>query len=104
MLRVEGGLFFANATPVAAKIRGAAQREDVHAVVVDAETVPFIDVTAAQVLDQLARELKAEGVRMVIARNIGQVRDVIHATPGDSILDTAYPTVDEAVTRVVAER
>ena len=46
----------------------------------------------------------ADGVRVVIARNIGQVRDVIQAAPGDSILDTAYPTVDEAVTRVVAER
>ncbi len=104
VLRIEGGLFFANAGPVAAEIRSAARRGDVHAVVIDAETVPFIDVTAAQVLDQVARELLADGVRVVIARNIGQVRDVIHAAPGDSILDTAYPTVDEAVTRVVAER
>ena len=47
VLRIEGGLFFANATPVAAEIRSAAHRDDVHAVVVDAETVPFIDVTAA---------------------------------------------------------
>ncbi len=103
VLRIEGGLFFANATPVAAEIRSAARRDDVHAVVVDAETVPFIDVTAAQILDQLARELRADGVRLVIARNIGQVRDVVRAALGDSILDTAYPTVDEAVTRVVAE-
>ena len=104
VLRIEGGLFFANATPIAAEIRRAARRDDVHAVVIDAETMPFIDVTAAQILDQLARELRADGVRLVIARNIGQVRDVIHAAPGESILDTAYPTVDEAVTRVVAER
>ena len=104
VLRIEGGLFFANAAPVAAEIRSAARRDDVHAVVIDAETVPFIDVTAAQVLDQVARELQADGVRVVIARNIGQVRDVIHAAPGDSILDAAYPTVDEAVKRVVAER
>ena len=104
VLRIEGGLFFANAMPIAAEIRSAARRDDVHAVVVDAETVPFIDVTAAQILDQLARELRADGVRLVIARNIGQVRDVVRAALGDSILDTAYPTVDEAVTRVVAER
>ena len=72
--------------------------------VVDAETIPFVDVTAVQVLDQLAQELRADGVRLVIARNVGQVRDVVGAALGDSILDTAYPTVDEAVTRVVAER
>jgi sulfate permease, SulP family len=104
VLRIEGGLYFANATPVAAEIRSAAHRDDVRAVVVDAETVPFIDVTAAEILDQLARELQADGIRLVIARNIGQVRDVVGAALGDSIIDTAYPTVDEAVTRVVAER
>ncbi len=103
VLRIEGGLYFANATPLAAEIRSAAHRDDVHAVVVDAETVPFIDVTAAQILDQLARELQADGIRLVIARNIGQVRDVVGTTLGDSIIDTAYPTVDEAVTRVVAD-
>ena len=81
VLRIEGGLFFANAGPVAAEIRRAAGRDDVDAVVIDAETVPFIDVTAAQVLDQVARELNADGVRLVIARNIGQVRDVLHAAP-----------------------
>ena len=104
VLRIEGGLYFANATPVAAEIRSAAHRDDVYAVVVDAETVPFIDVTAAEILDHLARELQADGIRLVIARNIGQVRDVVGAALGDSIIDTAYPTVDEAVTRVLAER
>lgn len=104
VLRIEGGLFFANATAVGAEIRNAARRDHVHAVVVDAETVPFIDVTAAQILDQLARELQADGVRLVVARNIGQVRDVVGAALDGSILDTAHPTVDEAVKRVVAER
>lgn len=104
VLRIEGGLFFANATPVVAEIRGAAQRDGIHAVVIDAETMPFIDVTAAQILDQVARELQSSGVRLAIARNIGQVRDVIRAAPGDSILDTAFPTVDEAVKQVAAGR
>ena len=104
VLRIEGGLFFANAGPIAAELRSAARRDDVYAVVIDAETMPFIDVTAAQVLDRVARELRADGVRLVIARDVGQVRDVLDATPGDSILDYAYPTVEEAVNRVVAER
>ena len=104
VLRIEGGLFFANAAPIAAEIRRAARRDDVHAVVIDAETMPFIDVTAVQVLDRVARELRADGVRLVIARNIGQVRDVVDTAPGDSILEASYPTVDEAVKRVLAER
>ena len=91
MLRIEGGLFFANAEPVARQIRGTAKRPDVHTIVIDAETVPFIDVTAAQVLEQVARDLGADGVRVVIARNVGQVRDVIHAAPGDSILMPRIP-------------
>ena len=103
VLRVEGGLFFANADAIAAEIRRAAQRDDVHAIVIDAETMPFIDVTAAQILDRMARELRADGVRLVIARNVGQVRDVLGAALGNSLLDAAYPTVDEAVTRIIEE-
>ena len=104
VLRIEGGLFFANAAPVSAAVRSAAQRDDVHTVVIDAETMPFIDVTGARYLDQLARELEANGVRVLIARTIGQVRDVIHAAPGASILDTAYPTVAEAVGAATGRR
>ena len=104
VLRIEGGLFFANVGAIAADIRSAARSDHVHAIVLDAETMPFIDVTAAQVLDQVARELRANGVRLVIARDVGQVRDVLDTAPGDSILDYAYPTVDEAVTRLVADR
>jgi high affinity sulfate transporter 1 len=103
VLRIEGGLFFANAGAIAAEVRSAARRDHVHAIVIDAETMPFIDVTAAEVLDQVARELRADGVRMVIARDVGQVRDVLGAAPGDSILDYTYPPVDQAVTRLVAE-
>ena len=103
VLRIEGGLFFANAEPVAREIRATAKRADVQTIVIDAETVPFIDVTATEVLEQVARQLTADGLQVVIARGVGQVRDVIHAAPGDSILDAAYPTVDEAVRQVVAE-
>ena len=104
VLRIEGGLFFANAAAVAADIRSAARSDHVHAIVIDAETMPFIDVTAAQVLDQVAREVRANGVRLVIARDVGQVRDVLDTAPGASILDYAYPTVDQAVTSLIADR
>ena len=60
VLRVEGGLFFANADTSAAHRPTRARRDGVHAVVLDAETIPFIDVTAAQMLDgSCADDLRA---------------------------------------------
>lgn len=56
MLRVEGGLFFANADAVRKHVQSHA-REGTKAIVLDAETVPFIDLTAAQMLAELAEEL-----------------------------------------------
>jgi SulP family sulfate permease len=65
--------------------------------VLDAETIPSIDVTAARMLVQLDDELRRRGVRLVVARDIGQVRDVLRRTEGDGPLLTAYPTVRQAV-------
>ncbi len=48
-----------------------------HAVILDAETIAFVDVTAAQMLDQLAGDLRRRGVRLMIARDVGLVRDVL---------------------------
>ena len=47
---IEGGLFFANADAVRAQVRRQAGKPGVHAIVLDAETIPFIDVTAADML------------------------------------------------------
>jgi high affinity sulfate transporter 1 len=102
VLRIEGGLFFANAAPVSAAIRRAAMRDGVHSVVLDAETMPFLDVTGAAQLDDVARELEARRVRVVIARSTGLVRDVIEAAPTDSVLDNTFPTVADAVLNVTA--
>ena len=77
MLRVDAGLFFANADHVRSVIRDAAARGGVHAVVLDAETTPFVDVTAAEMLAGLADELEREGVELLLARDVGQVRDVL---------------------------
>jgi sulfate permease, SulP family len=48
VLRVEGGLFFANADTVRDAIRMHAAEPGTRAVVLDAETVPFVDVSAAR--------------------------------------------------------
>jgi SulP family sulfate permease len=57
VLRVESGLYFANADAVRTRILQAATPEHIRAVVLDAETTPFIDVTAARMLADLTDEL-----------------------------------------------
>ena len=94
VLRVEGGLFFANADTVSKQIHAHAA-QGTKAIVLDAETVPFIDVTAAEMLAETAEDLERRGVRLVLARDLGQVRDILRAE-GQAPL-TAYPTVQAAV-------
>ena len=96
VLRVEGGLFFANADAVRARIRTRAAQPGTKAVVLDAETVPFIDFTAATMLAELAAEVERDGVALLIARDIGQVGDVLRGV-GDGSPIRTYPTVEDAV-------
>jgi len=98
VLRVEAGLFFANADHVRAVVRAAAAAEGTRAVVLDAETVAFIDVTAADMLATLSDELAALGVTLAIAHDVGQVRDTLRETGDENALERqTYATVDEAV-------
>jgi sulfate permease, SulP family len=99
ILRVESGLYFANADHVRATILAATTSAGTRAVVLDCETVPFVDVTAGRMLDELTAELRRRGVRLVIAREVGQVRDVLAAT-GEAIVPEQYRSVREAVARV----
>jgi sulfate permease, SulP family len=99
VLRVESGLFFANAEHVRGAVRSHVDK-DTHAVVIDAETVPFIDVSAARMIGELADDLRREGVALVVARDVGQVRDVLErAEPGHAEIAT-YPSVRQAVEAV----
>jgi sulfate permease, SulP family len=96
VLRVEGGLFFANADQVRAEVTRHASDPEVHAIVLDAEAMPFVDVTAVGALEELARRLEADGVRLLVARDIGQVRDVMRSA-GAGELAEVYPSVRDAV-------
>ncbi|HEY7485757.1 MAG TPA: SulP family inorganic anion transporter [Streptosporangiaceae bacterium] len=109
VVRVESGLFFANADHVRARIRALAAggSDGVRAVVLDAETVPFVDLTAAQMLADLDRDLTRDGVALLLARDIGQVRDILRRvvvghTAAD-VLHKVYPSVDAAVATARAE-
>jgi sulfate permease, SulP family len=97
VLRVEAGLFFANAEHVRREVLAHARVDDVQAVVLDAETVPYIDVTAAQALVQLRGDLERDGVRLLLARDVGQVRDVLRREGHEQAV---FPSVQSAVDQV----
>ena len=73
ILRLESGLFFANADALRDAIRAHAAEPSTRAVVLDAETIPYVDVTAARMLTLLSSDLEQQGVRLVVARDVGQV-------------------------------
>jgi sulfate permease, SulP family len=97
VLRVESGLFFGNADHVHDAILDPAAAEGIQAVVLDCETTPSIDVTAARMLNQLAADLGRRGVRLVLAGEIGQVRDMLGAVAGPDGTPAYHRTVAEAV-------
>ena len=103
VLRVESGLFFANADAVRTRILQAATPEHIRAVVLDAETTPFIDVTSARMLADLTEELHDRGTQLMIAREIGQVRDILHVVD-DRVLTNVYSTVQAAVDAADTQR
>jgi MFS superfamily sulfate permease-like transporter len=94
---VESGLFFANADAVRQSIRAHAATKGTRVVVLDAETVPAIDVTAVHMLAELTQSLEREGVRLLVTRQIGQVRDVVRQVATDTTPEGVYPTVRAAV-------
>jgi high affinity sulfate transporter 1 len=98
VLRVESGLFFANADAIRKEVLAHAV-DGTKAIVLDGETVPFIDVTAAQMLEALAEDLHRDGIQLILARDVGQVRDVLRRQEADHPIEIrTYPTVEAAVT------
>jgi high affinity sulfate transporter 1 len=102
VLRVEGGLFFANADAVRARLLAAAGEDGIHAVVLDAETMPFVDATAAAMLLEARDELRRRGVALLIARDVAAVRDLLRRAGADPGLIEVHPTVQDAVEAAVA--
>ena len=101
VLRVESGLFFANADAVQKDVMRRAIK-GTKAIVLDGQTVPFIDFTAAQMLETLAEDLDHDGIQLLLARDIGQVRDIVGDQEADQpVKIRTYPTVGDAVAAVL---
>jgi sulfate permease, SulP family len=100
VLGVESGLFFANVEHVRDTIRKHVA-DDTKAVVIDAETVPYIDVSAARMLEEFAADLQRDGVALAIARDIGQVRGVLRQSGAGEPLVRVHRTIQDAVDAVL---
>lgn len=96
VVRVEAGMFFANADHVRDQITGLVTAYTTM-VVLDAETSPFIDVSAAQMLAQLRDSLARRNVSFRVARDIGQFRDVLSGADQGALKVDVYPTVSQAL-------
>jgi MFS superfamily sulfate permease-like transporter len=66
-------------------------------VVLDAESNPFIDISAAEMLAQLAATLRRDGIEPRIARDIGQFRDVMRSAVPEGFHHEVFRTIDEAI-------
>jgi sulfate permease, SulP family len=100
VLRVESGLFFANADHVRDVVR-AGLTPATRAVVLDAQTAPFIDVTATGMLTQLAHDLGRRRVTLAIAHPLGQARDVLRTAADTARVPlTLHSDVDAAVAAI----
>ena len=95
VVRVEAGLFFANADHVRDQI-DALVTEDTSMIILDAETSPFIDVSGAQMLAQLRDSLERKNITFRVARDVGQFRDVLAGAAGGVKVDV-YPSVADAM-------
>ena len=68
----------------------------------DAETNPFVDVTAAKMLEELADTLRRRDVALFVARDVGQVRDLLGHATDDAALKRVYTSVQAAVDAATA--
>ena len=99
VVRVESGLFFANADTVRAAVRELVAAQHPDLVVLDARTTSFVDSAAASMLVLLRQDLDRVGARLVVAEDVGQVRDVLRAVAaeGDGPPLERYASVDDAI-------
>ncbi len=96
VVRVESGLFFANADHVRSRVRAAAMG-DTRVVVLDGQTTPWMDVTGAETLELLRRDLRRDGVDLRLVHPLGQVRDVLSRALTPTATPVVHGTVDEAL-------
>jgi MFS superfamily sulfate permease-like transporter len=99
LYRFDAPLFFANADHFRARVRALTRCGDVRWVVVAAEPVTDIDVTAGEIVLSLEGELRAAGVELAFAELKDPVRDLLRRYGIEEAIggDRFFPTLGVAV-------
>jgi MFS superfamily sulfate permease-like transporter len=103
VVRIDGPLFFANAElfadRVAELVRSRSTSHPVRAVVLAATALPFLDVTAVQVLQSMVQQFKNNEMYFLIAGAMRQTRHILEKYNflDDLNQDDYYISIEEAV-------
>ena len=103
--RWEAPLFFANAGAFRRQIRELAMQPDCRWVVLQCEAITDIDVTAAEMLEDLDEELNAKGIHMAFVEMRSRLQDMALRYGLMNTLDAGhfYPSMDTALAAIAAE-
>jgi high affinity sulfate transporter 1 len=102
VFRWEAPLFFANAGMFRQQVRRHVRRHRPRWVVLQCEAITDIDITAAEVLEQLDVELNAAGVHLVFVELRSRLHDLIsrYGLLGTLDREHFFGSIDEALTAI----
>jgi high affinity sulfate transporter 1 len=100
--RWEAPLFFANCSAFRTQIRHVAAERDALWIIVQCEAMTDVDVSAARMLEQLDRELNAQGIHMAFVEMRTRLQDLVLRYGLFETLDRDrfYPTLEAAIAAV----
>jgi high affinity sulfate transporter 1 len=98
-------LFFANAGTFRQTVRRLVKRSDARRAVIQCEAITDVDVTAADMLQQLDSELEQRGVELVFVQLRSSVRDLLARNGLEDTFDRThfYATIDDACAEAYEE-
>ncbi len=103
--RWEAPFFFANAGMFRQQIRQLVRQRKPRWVVLQCEAITDIDVTAAEVLEQLDNELNAAGIHLAFVEMRSRLQDLVgrHGLYDTLDRDHFYDSIDAALTAIAEE-
>jgi SulP family sulfate permease len=104
-MRLDGELFFANATLLRREVLEAVRRcaTPVRAVLIDLEATSELDLDSLDMLDELCSRLQGMGIELHLARVRDPVRDMFAREGGRIIADDhLHRTVEDGVRAILA--
>jgi MFS superfamily sulfate permease-like transporter len=105
VFRWEAPLFFANAGIFREQVRSLVRERQPHWVVLQCEAMTDIDITAAQILEQLDIELNEQGVHIAFVELRSRLHHLVHRYGLFATLDRDhfYDSIDEALAAIDGE-